>query len=68
MHATEHLHIAFPAPDHATVEDFDHTASAAWHRSNRAPGERPAYHVGDYAACVLDPDGTNVEPVFRERL
>ncbi|MGH2864838.1 MAG: VOC family protein [Solirubrobacteraceae bacterium] len=65
--ATVQLHIAFPAPDHATVEDFHHTATTAGYRSNGAPGERPAYHAGDYAAHVLDPDGTNVESVFHER-
>ena len=63
---TEHLHIAFPAPDRTTVEEFHATATAAGYRSNGAPGERPQYGPGYYAAYVLDPDGTNVESVLRE--
>ena len=29
-----------------------------------APGLRPHYHAGYYAAFVIDPDGNNVEAVF----
>jgi catechol 2,3-dioxygenase-like lactoylglutathione lyase family enzyme len=64
---TEHLHLAFPAPDRMTVEDFYREATAAGYRSNGAPGERRQYHAGYFAAYVLDPDGTNVESVFHER-
>ena len=64
---TEHLHIAFPAPDRQTVEEFHEAAIAAGYRSNGAPGERPQYHPGYYGAYVLDPDGTNVESVFHDR-
>jgi catechol 2,3-dioxygenase-like lactoylglutathione lyase family enzyme len=64
---TENLHIAFPAPDRATVEQFHATALAAGFQSNGEPGERPQYHPGYYAAFVLDPDGTNVESVVHER-
>jgi catechol 2,3-dioxygenase-like lactoylglutathione lyase family enzyme len=64
---TQNLHIAFPAPDRHTVEDFYAAATAAGYRGNGAPGERPQYHPGYYAAYVLDPDGTNVESVFHER-
>ena len=31
---------------------------------NGAPGLRPQYHAGYYAAFVIDPDGNNVEAVF----
>jgi hypothetical protein len=31
---------------------------------NGAPGLRPHYHGGYYAAFVIDPDGNNVEAVF----
>jgi catechol 2,3-dioxygenase-like lactoylglutathione lyase family enzyme len=65
--ATENLHIAFPAPDRATVEEFHRAATAAGYRSNGEPGERPQYHAGYYGAYVLDPDGTNVESVFHDR-
>ena len=65
--ATAHLHIAFPAPDDATVDDFHRAALAAGYRDNGAPGERPEYHAGYYGAYVLDPDGTNVEAVCHNR-
>jgi catechol 2,3-dioxygenase-like lactoylglutathione lyase family enzyme len=61
--ATEHLHIAFPAPDRATVEDFHRAAMAAGYRDNGPAGERGKYHEGYFSAYVLDPDGTNVESV-----
>jgi catechol 2,3-dioxygenase-like lactoylglutathione lyase family enzyme len=64
---TEGLHIAFPAPDRRTVQDFHRVATAAGYRDNGVPGERPRYHPGYYAAFVLDPDGTNVESVLHER-
>ena len=64
---TQGLHLAFPAPDRRTVEDFHRAAIAAGYRDNGAPGERAIYHPGYYAAYVLDPEGTNVESVFHER-
>jgi catechol 2,3-dioxygenase-like lactoylglutathione lyase family enzyme len=63
--ATEGLHLAFPAPDRRTVEEFHRAATAAGYEDNGGPGERPRYGPGYYAAFVLDPDGTNVESVFR---
>ena len=42
-----------------------HLAFQAHDRDNGAPGER-AYHKGYYAAFVLDPDGNNIEAVFRD--
>jgi catechol 2,3-dioxygenase-like lactoylglutathione lyase family enzyme len=62
---TEHLHIAFPAPDRTAVDQFHAAAMAAGYRDNGGPGERPRYGAGYYAAFVLDPDGTNVESVRR---
>jgi catechol 2,3-dioxygenase-like lactoylglutathione lyase family enzyme len=64
---TENVHIAFPAPDRATVDEFHRAAVAAGYRDNGAPGERPQYHPGYYGAFVLDPDGNNVEAVFHDR-
>ncbi len=61
---TEGLHLALPARDRATVEDFHRAAVAAGHPSNGEPGERPKHHPGYYSACALDPDGTNVESVW----
>jgi catechol 2,3-dioxygenase-like lactoylglutathione lyase family enzyme len=59
---TEHLHMAFPGNDEG-VRRFYREATAAGHRGNGEPGERPQYHPGYYAAFVLDPDGNNIEVV-----
>jgi len=64
---TEHVHMAFPASDNATVDAFHKTATESGHRDNGAPGERPVYHPGYYGAFVLDPDGNNVEVVSHNR-
>jgi catechol 2,3-dioxygenase-like lactoylglutathione lyase family enzyme len=63
---TENVHLAFAAPDRATVDEFHRIAVAAGYRDNGAPGERPRYHPGYYGAFVLDPDGNNVEAVVHE--
>jgi catechol 2,3-dioxygenase-like lactoylglutathione lyase family enzyme len=60
---TENAHVAFPARDRATVDEFHRIALAAGYRDNGPPGER-RYHTGYYGAYVLDPDGNNVEAVF----
>ena len=64
---TEHLHMAFPAPDDATVDAFHRAATGAGYRDNGSPGERSVYHPGYYGAYVLDPDGNNVEVVNHNR-
>jgi catechol 2,3-dioxygenase-like lactoylglutathione lyase family enzyme len=64
---TEHVHIAFPAEDDATVRAFHAAALAAGYEDHGAPGERAAYHPGYYGAFVLDPDGHNVEVVNHNR-
>ena len=63
---TENVHLAFPAADNATVDEFHRVAVAAGYRDNGAPGERD-YHPGYYGAYVLDPDGNNVEVVCHNR-
>jgi catechol 2,3-dioxygenase-like lactoylglutathione lyase family enzyme len=64
---TEHVHVAFPAETDAAVDAFHRAATEAGYRDNGAPGERPVYHAGYYAAYVLDPDGNNVEVVNHHR-
>ena len=64
---TEHVHLAFKAPDRETVGEFHRVALAAGYRDNGTPGERPQYHAGYYGAFVLDPDGHNVEAVYHDR-
>ena len=61
---TAPLHIAFLAADRATVDAFHAAALQAGGTDNGAPGPRPHYHPGYYAAFVLDPDGNNIEVVF----
>jgi predicted lactoylglutathione lyase len=63
---TENLHLAFPACDNETVDEFHRAATSAGYADNGAPGERE-YHPGYYAAFVLDPDGNNVEVVNHNR-
>lgn len=57
------VHLAFQAPDRATVQRFHAAALAAGGTDHGAPGLRP-YHADYYAAFVLDPDGNNIEAVF----
>ena len=64
---TEHVHVAFPAQDDATVRAFHAAALAAGYEDHGAPGERAVYHPGYYGAFVLDPDGHNVEVVNHNR-
>lgn len=64
---TKHLHLAFPAKENATVDEFHRVAIEAGYEVNGAPGERPVYHDGYYGAFVLDPDGNNIEVVSHNR-
>jgi catechol 2,3-dioxygenase-like lactoylglutathione lyase family enzyme len=64
---TEHVHLAFPAENDATVRVFHATALAAGYEDHGGPGERSEYHPGYYGAFVLDPDGHNVEVVNHNR-
>jgi catechol 2,3-dioxygenase-like lactoylglutathione lyase family enzyme len=57
------LHFAFAATDETAVREFHAAGLAAGGRDNGAPGPR-SYHLGYYAAYLLDPDGNNVEAVF----
>ena len=59
---TGRTHLAFQAPDRASVDAFHRAALAHGGRDNGAPGER-AYHPGYYACFVLDPAGNNIEAV-----
>lgn len=61
-------HTAFVAKSRVEVDAFYAAALQAGGRDNGTPGLRdPAvgYPPGYYAAFVLDPDGNNVEAVFR---
>jgi catechol 2,3-dioxygenase-like lactoylglutathione lyase family enzyme len=60
---TGRIHLAFQAPDRATVDRVHPAAVAAGGKDNGRPGER-RYHPGYYATYVLDPDGNNIEVVY----
>jgi catechol 2,3-dioxygenase-like lactoylglutathione lyase family enzyme len=58
-------HTAFAAPNRAAVDAFHAAALRGGGTDNGAPGLRVGYPPGYYAAFVLDPDGNNMEAVFR---
>jgi len=64
---SENVHVAFPALDNATVDEFHRSAMEAGYRNEGLPGERAIYHAGYYGAFVLDPDGNNIEVVNHNR-
>jgi catechol 2,3-dioxygenase-like lactoylglutathione lyase family enzyme len=64
---TTNLHMAFAAADDASVRAFHSAMIAGGYRDLGAPGERPFYHPGYYAAYIADPDGNNIELVNHNR-
>jgi catechol 2,3-dioxygenase-like lactoylglutathione lyase family enzyme len=56
-------HIAFSAPDRATVRAFFDASVAAGSEVLHEPRLWPEYHDTYYGAFVRDPDGNNVEAV-----
>ena|SRR5579871_3286216 len=59
------VHVAFRAASRDQVDDFYAAALAGGGRDNGVPGLRPQYSEDYYGAFVLDPDGHNIEAVFR---
>ncbi len=59
------IHVAFRAASREQVDAFHAAALEGGGRDNGAPGPRPQYSPDYYGAFVLDPDGHNVEAVFR---
>jgi catechol 2,3-dioxygenase-like lactoylglutathione lyase family enzyme len=64
------VHIAFSAVSREQVDAFHRAALGAGGRDNGPPGVREQYssEYGGryYAGFVLDPDGNNVEAVYRQ--
>ena len=58
--------LAFTAANKEDVQAFYDAALSAGGKDNGAPGYRPQYHAGYYAAFVIDPDGYNIEAVFED--
>ena len=59
-------HWCFKAPSRAAVDAFHAAGLAHGGRDEGAPGLRPHYHPGYYAAFLLDPDGNRVEAVCHD--
>lgn len=57
------VHVAFEAPDTATVDAFHAAAVEAGAEVLHAPRMRPEYHAAYYGAFVRDTEGNNVEAV-----
>ncbi len=61
---TEHVHLAFPSHDDATVRAFHAAGLDAGYEDHGGPERAmPSTTTGYYGAFVLDPDGHNVEVV-----
>ena len=57
-------HVAFTAPSREAVAAFHAAALRMGATDEGAPGERPQYGAGYYAAFVRDLDGYRIEAVF----
>jgi catechol 2,3-dioxygenase-like lactoylglutathione lyase family enzyme len=64
--ATQDAHICFRAASGNEVDSFHRAGVEAGFRSNGEPGFRDKYGAGYYAAYLLDPDGNNVEALYRD--
>ena len=62
---TRELHLCFTAHSRDDVDAFHEAGVAAGFQSNGAPGYRD-YGPGYYAAFLLDPDGNNIEALYRD--
>jgi catechol 2,3-dioxygenase-like lactoylglutathione lyase family enzyme len=60
------VHVAFAAESREQVDAFYQASLAGGGHNNGAPGLRPEYSAVYYGAFVLDPDGHNIEAVFRD--
>ena len=60
------IHFGFVAQSAETLRQFYDAALAAGGSDNGAPGPRDRYDPRYHAAYVLDPDGYNVEAVWRD--
>jgi catechol 2,3-dioxygenase-like lactoylglutathione lyase family enzyme len=63
MGPNREVHVAFTAPDAATVRSFVEAARARGAEVLHEPRLWPEYHPSYYGGFVRDPDGNNVEAV-----
>ena len=60
------VHLAFSASTQEQVKAFHKAGLNAGGANNGSPGYREEYDPGYYASFILDPDGNNIEVVYRE--
>jgi catechol 2,3-dioxygenase-like lactoylglutathione lyase family enzyme len=65
MPPSQNLHLCFYARSRGEVEGFHRAGVEAGFQSNGAPGYRD-YAPGYYAAYLFDPDGNNIEALYRD--
>jgi catechol 2,3-dioxygenase-like lactoylglutathione lyase family enzyme len=58
------MHLAFEAPSKAAVKEFHRVGLEYGGKDNGAPAD---CGNGAFGAFLLDPDGNNVEAIFRDR-
>jgi catechol 2,3-dioxygenase-like lactoylglutathione lyase family enzyme len=63
--ATTGLHLCFVAKSRGEVDAFHQAGVEAGFTSNGSPGLRD-YGPGYYAAFLFDPDGNNIEALYRD--
>jgi catechol 2,3-dioxygenase-like lactoylglutathione lyase family enzyme len=61
--AQREIHVAFTAPDRATVDTVYRAVQELGAEILHEPREWPEYHAGYYAVFMRDPDSNNVEVV-----
>ena len=61
--ANSGTHVCLRAPSAEAVQAFHAAATAGGGASDGAPGPRPEYTAGYYAAFVRDPEGNKIEAV-----
>lgn len=59
------LHVCFEVETKEQVDNFYKAGLAAGGKDNGLPGIRSDYSPTYYAAFVIDPDGNNIEAVYR---
>src|SRR5713226_1826669 len=59
------VHIAFIAKSEDAVRAFHKNALSLGAKDNGAPGLRPEYEEGYFAAFVIDANGHNLEAVYK---
>jgi catechol 2,3-dioxygenase-like lactoylglutathione lyase family enzyme len=60
------FHVAFKAPDVDSIKAWYKKCLEHGAKDNGAPGPRPEYHPGYYAAYITDPNGWRLEAAVHD--